>query len=131
MIKLLLTIILILLPWVSSAADWGWSKTDYAREAAGLVVTAVDWGQTRYIANHPDRYLELNPILGAHPSLDSVDAYFASVLVLHSLISALLPAKAEVVGFELSPRTAWQYFYIGVESTATLSNWRGGLKIDF
>jgi hypothetical protein len=37
----------------------------------------VDWGQTRYIAQHPDAYKETNPHIGLHPSTKRVNAYFA------------------------------------------------------
>lgn len=127
---LILVAMLSLTPTVH-AADWSWDKADVAREVAGAAITVVDWGQTNYIAGHPDRYLELNPILGPHPSRTAVRNYFAGVLVLHPLISAAFPKHVTVWDCELSPRLAWQYFYLGVEATATLSNWKGGLKMEF
>ena len=125
---LLLALILTASPGI--AADWTWSKEDTVREAVGLGLTILDFGQTNHIADSDDR-LELNPILGPRPSREEVRDYFAAVLILHPLISYALPAKAEVWGFNLKPRTAWQYFYIGVEATAVASNWRGGLQIRY
>lgn len=130
--KVLAVVIMLVLSATSAmAADWSWDKADVAREVAGAAITVVDWGQTNHIAGHPDRYLELNPILGAHPSKTAVRNYFCAVIALHPLISISLPKHVTVWGSELSPRLAWQYLYFGVELTATASNWKGGLKIDF
>jgi hypothetical protein len=114
----------------SHAADWSWSKADTAREIAGLALTVVDWGQTNDIVTRADR-LELNPILGPRPTRKEVRRYFTAVLILHPIISALLPSQAKVWGFNLKPRAAWQYIYIGVEATATVSNWHSGLQVRY
>jgi hypothetical protein len=129
---LIFTVIIFLCsgPIISHAADWSWSKEDTTREVVGLGLTVVDWGQTNDIVAHADR-LELNPILGTRPTKEEVRRYFTAVLILHPLISALLPSSAEVWGFQLKPRTSWQYVYIGVEATATASNWRGGLQVRY
>jgi hypothetical protein len=75
--------------------------------------------------------IELNPILGRTPSRHAVNNYFGTVLAVHPIISALLPRKMELFGQELNPRKGWQYFYLGVEATATISNYRGGLRLSF
>ena len=54
-----------------------WEQTDTVLLATALTASALDWAQTRYIARHPDRFHEINPILGRHPSVGRVDAYFA------------------------------------------------------
>lgn len=118
--------------WASSvsAADWKWDAMDYTREAISLGITVVDWGQTNDIRRH-EGMIELNPLLGPHPSKSAVRDYFVTVLVLHPLISAALPKQAELFGCAISPRLAWQYIYLGVEATATLSNYHGGLRVSF
>lgn len=128
--KWLITATLLLLTTTAFAADWTWDAADYAREAVALGLTVIDWGQTRDIRHHAGMK-ELNPILGREPSDGKVNGYFTTVMILHPLITAALPKKATMFGVDLSPRTAWQYFYIGVESTAISSNWRGGLRMRF
>ena len=131
MLRLFTTVLLSLILAVPAvAADWTWSKEDTAREVLGLGLTVIDWGQTNDIRNH-DGMIELNPILGRTPDQEAIRDYFVGVLVLHPLISAALPARADLFGYELKPRTAWQYFYIGVEATATISNYNGGLRLKY
>lgn len=57
-----------------------WDRTDYALGATAIAGLVVDWGQTRYIAKHPDTHFEKNRILGEHPSVGRVDAYFAGTI---------------------------------------------------
>jgi len=112
------------------AADWSWDRADIVREGVSAGLTVVDWGQTRGIRNH-NGMIELNPILGWAPTNSAIGNYFGSVLVLHPIISALLPKDVNFAGFQLNPRLAWQYFYLGVESTAIISNFNGGLRLAF
>ena len=72
-------------------ATGGWTKADTARQAAFVTVTAMDWMQTRQIAQNPDKYRELNPILGEHPSTGEVDVYFAAAIAAHTGIAMALP----------------------------------------
>jgi hypothetical protein len=41
----------------------------------------VDLLQTRYIASNPQKFRELNVVLGEHPSVSAVNLYFAAWLV--------------------------------------------------
>ena len=114
----------------ADADNWSWTKEDTIRQVLATTLTVIDWGQTNDIVERADR-VELNPILGPHPSKQAVQNYFLTVLVLQPAIARLLPREATVWGFDIKPRTAWQYLYIGVEWTAIASNFRGGLKIRF
>lgn len=53
-----------------------WTDSEKAWGAAFLATRVVDWGQTRYIARHPDRFRELNPLLPEHPTLGDVNRHF-------------------------------------------------------
>lgn len=65
---------LALLALPAQAREW---TDDELRWGAALAVTRlVDWGQTRYIAKHPDRFREVNPLIGDHPSLGEVNRHF-------------------------------------------------------
>jgi len=76
--------LLALLMFFSNAAkaDFdSWSTTDKSLFVAHTALVVADWGQTRYISQHPDQFEEMNPILGPHPSQRNVDLFFLTQLV--------------------------------------------------
>lgn len=116
----LIALLVLLSPRLRAADDW--DKTDYALGAAALAVTAVDWGQTRYIARHPARFQETNAILGPHPSLGAVNTYFISAIALGAVIAHHLPRQQR------------KWFLGGiavVEIVVTHRNYRLGVGMDF
>lgn len=113
---------LILLAGCLNAHADDWTRTDTALEATWLVLHAVDWGQTRYIAKNPDRFYEQNPILGKHPSVGRVNAYSALTSVAHYGVSQWLsPAN----------RRIWQSVTIGFAAGTVAHNYHIGVKVDF
>ena len=90
-----------------------WTRGDTYREVAWGAIHIADWAQTRQIAQNPDKYHETNPILGSHPSTQSVDLYMGSVLIVHPFISAALPKPY---------RDVWQYMSIGVSGACVINN---------
>lgn len=118
---IIIAIALILLPATCTLAD-EWTNADTQWEIAYQVVHAVDWGQTRYIAEHPDEFHEMNPILGEHPSVGSVDAYFITTGVVHYLIARKLPSKY---------RRAWQVVFTIDHAQAVANNYQLGIKVKF
>jgi hypothetical protein len=76
-----------------------WDQTDKVLATVTLTATLLDWGQTRYIAKHPqpdpnrDPYHEKNPILGKHPSTAKVDRYFVGAIAIGGLIAHHLPSR--------------------------------------
>ena len=129
-LKMWCVLAILILPLQAQAAEWDWSGIEIVREVASTGLTIADWGQTNDIRNH-NGMIELNPILGRSPSRGAVNTYFGTVLVLHPIITALLPRTASVFGMGIQPRAAWQYFYLGVEWTAISSNYKGGLRMSF
>ena len=105
----------------SQAAD-KWTKEDIAWQVGYTALHVIDWGQTRYIARHPWKYDELNPILGKHPSVSKVDKYFAITLVGHTVISHFLPRKY---------RRIWQHVSVGVEAGVVVRNYNAGIRLEF
>ena len=105
-----------------AAEDNRWTGKDTAWQTAYTVLHIADWGQTRYIAKHPERFNERNAILGDHPSTRKVDAYFATTLVAHTAISYVLPVKY---------RRVWQAVTIAVEGNAVAHNMKIGIKFGF
>jgi len=116
--------VIIVVAFVSLALFSGNANADdlLAGEAAYWTLHIMDWGQTLEIARHPEKYYELNPILGRHPGVGKVNTYFLITGIGHTLISAALPKKY---------RRIWQWFTIGIESSVVLHNFRIGLKVRF
>jgi len=77
---------------LSANAD-EWSTADKQREFVYMALHLMDWAQTRNIARNSDKWREINPILGEHPSEDKVDAYFAVMALAHIAISDALRSK--------------------------------------
>jgi hypothetical protein len=81
----------------------------------------VDWGQTRYISKH-QKYHEVNPLLGEHPTIGRVNRYM--------LVSGLTHV---VVSDFLSPpwRERFQYVTIGLKASVVTYNYSVGIRVDF
>ena len=62
----------------------------------------LDWGQTLNIAQHPDHWHELNPLLGPHPSTGSVNMYFG-LATLGNLGAGLLPSGPRKIVMRSGP----------------------------
>lgn len=104
------------------AAD-PWTGGDLKREAIYLTFHALDWGQTRYVADHPESQGEANPFLDHHPTRESVDRYFLTTAVLHIAAAHILPAEI---------RRAFQYVTIGVEAGVVVRNRYGfNVRVSF
>ncbi len=80
-----LALCLLLLALPAQARDW--TNEELGWGAAAAAVRLADWAQTRNIVRNPDRFREVNPLIGEHPSRGRVDGVFI-------LGSALLFAAA-------------------------------------
>lgn len=120
------TLIFALLLFSSSSAFARdeWSQSDTYREVAFQTLNIIDWGQTRYIAEHPNQFheQESQQFIGQHPTTGRVDAYMAETAALHFVVSYFLPSDC---------RTAFQYITIGGKLNATIGNASIGIKISF
>lgn len=110
---------LLLVPGISLAE---WSDGDTFREANYMAFHIADWGQTRNIANNPDKYHERNPLLGKHPSIKRVDTHFVVGALVHIGVAYILPRTT---------REAFQYVTTGFEAAVVFNNNRVGLRVDF
>ncbi|MCX6546490.1 MAG: hypothetical protein NTW40_00325 [Acidobacteria bacterium] len=98
-----------------------WTHTDTALEAVFWTTFAVDWLQTLEVARHPywcistpciqgvlpdgspvvvparedrfDRFSERNPLLGRHPSVRRVNAYFLATGLTYYLVTRKLSTR--------------------------------------
>ena len=127
---LIIATAIILLASTQVQAD-EWTRNDTYWQVAVTALIIGDWGQTRYIAQNPDRYQEYNPILGSHPSTGSVDLYFATSIVAHAAIAYFLPSKVKVFGTDINPRRIWQLATIGLEIGCVGNNARLGIGFSF
>lgn len=137
------TLLVVVLFFTSSSvyAFDDWTKTDYALQSVYTVLHVIDWGQTRYMSQHYQtskikynnnacyygkcsytentEYYEINPILGAKPHTSTVDLYFITTLIGHTVISYILPS---------SYRKVWQGVTIGLEGSVVGYNISAGIK---
>ena len=121
--KILVTAVAGILLFSSSAiAADKWSKRDKNLELTYQALKFIDWRQTRYIAKNSDKYYEMNPILGKHPSVDKVDAYFIGTAILHPIITHFLPKEY---------RPWWQGITITLSGACVINNVIVGIKMDF
>ena len=91
-------------------------------EIAYQVVSLADMAQTLEISRNPNKYKELNPILGSHPSKDKVIPFFIAGGLIHYGISKSLPDKYV---------PAWQEVSLFVETANVGRNYSMGLGIKF
>lgn len=124
-----LVALIALLSVTTAHADW--NKDEIIAEVFWEILHVVDWGQTRYIATHPDEYREINPILGNHPSKREVDIYMACNAILHPIIVGLLPRRTEIFGYEFSPRKIFQASSIMISGGLVAHNFSIGIGVEF
>lgn len=125
-LKLIFVIALILWPGISFAEDrwWGakWSEQDVFLETTWQVIHVLDWGTTLDSVGKPDKYYEINPILGKYPTRGEVNAYMAAGAIFHFGMTHILPP---------SHRPYWQAITIGISSACVINNLSVGLKLGF
>jgi len=106
------------------------SNVDLGMEAAYMVVSTMDWAQTRNMAqrhytwnvNGEQRfYHESNPVLGNHPSKTKIDLYFVSTDILHYAVAKVIPAGPW--------RSLWQGLTVTAEAYCVMTNFQK--DIDF
>jgi hypothetical protein len=118
--KSILPLFFLLSTSFAHAAEW--TQADTAREVTYQVIAAMDWMQTRTIAKHPKQWHEYNVVLGKHPSVDRVNAYFAATVLAHYYISKALPQDW---------REGWQSVSIGFEGAVVAHNIHVGIQMSF
>ena len=114
MIRIILLIAAMTFSQVVSADNW--------RTSANTLLV-VDWLQTRYIADNPDDYHEINPIMGEHPSIGEVNAYFLGSIIAMNLIGEY--------ALDRSGRKTLYIFITGMETLAVSNNFQLGIKLRF
>jgi hypothetical protein len=120
-------IVVLMLISTSTFAD-EWTTADTYREVAFQTLNVIDWGQTRYIAQNPDRFYEKESqqFIGQHPTTGRVDVYMAETAVMHYAIS-----KALVHYGYHTAADVFQYVTIGSKLNAVVGNISIGVKMSF
>jgi len=99
-----------------------WTNEQKILQGTSLALRVADWGTTLDIADKPDKYREVNPILGDHPSKGRVNTFFASSIILNYLIADNLPGKY---------RNKWLWFNVAVSAICVGNNYGIGLRMKF
>ena len=103
-------------------ADDKWTVEERTTFAVSSVLLVADWAQTRQIARNAQSFRETNPILGEHPSMGRVNAYFATALLLNYAIGRSL---------DRGWRSAWFLGVQSVEASVVQRNLSIGLTLSF
>ena len=115
-------ILLILLIFILTPSPClAWDKEDTALQVTVVSLLLADMSQTLYIVDHADKYRELNPVLGEHPSKEKVYAYFLGVAIVHTAVSYLIEKIPGIENPKLYRRW-WQGTFIIVEGGNNLRN---------
>jgi len=117
--KTVILLLVLALPVTAHAFD-PWSREDVALEVTWQALHLVDTIQTRQIALNPNKYYEMNPLLGSHPSEEKILIYMAMGTVIHALITHYLPKKC---------RPYFQGVTIGLSGACVVRNLQIGLEI--
>ena len=73
--------VLLLLPSLCFADDM----------SIAITSRVLDWGQTRYVAQHSEKFNEMNHKMGDHPSIGTVNRHFSQLLGRDILLGSVLP----------------------------------------
>ena len=80
----------------------------------------VDWLQTIQIAKHPERWFERNPILGTHPSVGRVCAWFALCAGGIAALEFYVPKPS--LPWLMGLMAAMEWYWV-------INNWRLGIRL--
>lgn len=98
-----------------------WDSRDQALLAIGTTLHMIDWGQTRYIAKNPSEYREMNPLMGDHPSMGTVNSYMLVTALLFPLAAEMFPEY----------RTYILAFWVGSRALVVGNNYAIGIRMSW
>ncbi len=112
-----------------------WSKIDTALEIVSEATFVADWSITLDALNHDDAYC-VNPLQGGdNPDRAKINLWFTSMLILHPIISYILPTEYSYIddGKERSAnlRRIFQVLTISLNTAFVLHNLAVGYKFTF
>lgn len=121
-IILIVSILLVLSSQSYAFIREDWTKTNTALEVTWLALHTIDWGQSLDISRNSNKFYEINPLLGNHPSVGNINTWGIISTVGHISISYILPYKY---------RNYWQWVTIGSKGIIVGHNFSIGLKVKF
>lgn len=104
--------------------DVAWIAVDYS-------LMVIDYGQTRWMAQHPDHWWEVNPLMGKHPGTKTIDLNFLGSAMTYAVAAWALPPKAESGYKKWLNRENFFFTFTVVEAANVGNNWRIGAGITF
>ena len=129
--SIIISISILILTSPAHAFD-SWNTEEKIAQGVAIGLTIVDWGQTLYIADNPDRFYEKqNFMLAKHQSRSSVNLYFATNIILKTAFVHILPRDYNLWGWNIKPRRIAQSVQIGVSGLNTYRNNQIGIKVGF
>jgi hypothetical protein len=122
----------------SAAAENGWplsndAITNTAIISANLFIV-TDWAQTRYIADHPEEFMEggwAENFIGTYPTTGEVNSYFVKSLMLMNVIGYFLPESSEIFGVEFNPKKTFYISASAVHGAFAYENAQIGVGVKF
>ena len=132
LIQLLTVLLAVLLFVLPAKADW--TGAEIGKEIAWEFLHILDWGTTLDISDHPDDYCEVGlarVFIGKNPSRSDVNIYMGLGAILHPVATHIIPQKAEIFGWEFSPRAWWQNVTIGGSGYCVGRNFSLGLRVNY
>jgi len=123
------TILALILLISTNAFGDEWTRGDTYREAAFQTLNIIDWGQTRYIAQNPDRFYEkdYSGLIGSnHPTTERIDIVMSEIAVSHFIISKALVHYGYRTAADL-----FQYITIGGKLNSAINNASIGIEVSF
>lgn len=113
-------LLLFFLSFTAQASE-PWTTEEKTLEATYLVLTVIDWKQTRYISDHP-RYSERNILISEHPSHREVDRFFIAHTAIHLVV-------VDALGHKWRKRVQW--ITIAEKSWNIWRNHQIGIRMEF
>ena len=130
--KALITLTIILITASHSLAFDKWNTEEKIAQGVAIGLTIIDWGQTLYIADHPEQFYEKqNFLMSKHPSRSSVNLYFGLSVIGKTALVHILPRDYNLWGWNIKPRRIAQSVYIGISGANVYRNYTLDIKIGF
>jgi len=111
--------LLLLFPLIAKAQ---WTDEQKILGGVALTVMVIDYGQTRQIALHPEKWTELNPLLPKKPSLADINRHFIIIPIVTYVALDHLPSEY---------RTVALYVITAMQVAVVANNYRIGVRISF
>jgi hypothetical protein len=125
---------LLMMQPVQAMQFWPEDKVTQGLLISANVLMAVDWTQTRYIADNPQEYAETGPAaesIGAHPTTGAVNQHFIESLIVMNGLGYVMPESLTTFGITWSPKKMLYLGYSVYEGYYVQQNYEIGIRGQF